>query len=160
MTYIWACTWACMTEIQHVQRPRLLCHTDFVLQEVPHIPELNVNACRPPYLLAKTSCTFDRVIFDHMTFKWPWSSVVDAPEYNGTVCDFAQADSEGEGQAEAQQAAAPAAIAAVPDLDPEAIVMMTRKQRGLYNAMQRGLSKKRQRAESLQAKAKKLKQPT
>ncbi|KAL3140127.1 hypothetical protein ABBQ38_004404 [Trebouxia sp. C0009 RCD-2024] len=80
--------------------------------------------------------------------------------YRNELAQEMQADSEGEGQAEAQQAAAPAAIAAVPDLDPEAIVMMTRKQRGLYNAMQRGLSKKRQRAESLQAKAKKLKQPT
>ena len=74
--------------------------------------------------------------------------------------DFVQACSEDEEQPEPQQAAAPAAIAAVPDLDPEATVMMTRKQRGLYNAMQRGLTKKRQRAESLQAKAKKLKQPS
>ena len=71
-----------------------------------------------------------------------------------------QAGLEDEEQAEAQESAAPAAaVAAVPDLDPEATVMMTRKQRGLYNAMQRGISKKRQRAETLQAKAKKLKQP-
>lgn len=77
------------------------------------------------------------------------------------ACDFAQAGLEDEEQAEAQQPAAPAAtVAAVPDLDPEATVMMTRKQRGLYNAMQRGISKKRERAESLQAKAKKLKQPS
>lgn len=73
---------------------------------------------------------------------------------------FLQADTEDEEQAEAQQPAAPVATAAAPDLDPEATVMMTRKQRGLYNAMQRGISKKRQRAESLQAKAKKLKQPS
>lgn len=55
----------------------------------------------------------------------------------------------------------PAATTAAPaeEVEPEATVMMTRKQRGLYNAMQRGLTKKRQRAESLQAKAKKLKQP-
>lgn len=72
-----------------------------------------------------------------------------------------QAGSEDEEQTEAAEATAQeaGAIAEVPDLDPEATVMMTRKQRGLYNAMQRGLSKKRQRAESLQAKAKKLKQP-
>ena len=76
------------------------------------------------------------------------------------ISDFVQAGMEDEEQAEAQQPAAPAATAAVPDLDPEATVMMTRKQRGLYNAMQRGISKKRQRAESLQAKAKKLKQPS
>ena len=73
-----------------------------------------------------------------------------------------QAESEDEGQAEVQEPSAQqsAAIPDAPDLDPEATVMMTRKQRGLYNAMQRGLSKKRQRAESLQAKAKKLKQPS
>ena len=70
--------------------------------------------------------------------------------------DCVQAGSDDEAQAQPRQ---PAAIAPVPDLDPEATVMMTRKQRGLYNAMQRGISKKRQRAESLQAKAKKLKQP-
>ena len=73
--------------------------------------------------------------------------------------DFAQAGLDDEEQAESQQPAAPAAVAAAPDLDPEATVMMTRKQRGLYNAMQRGISNKRQRAETLQAKAKKLKQP-
>ena len=73
-----------------------------------------------------------------------------------------QAEAEEDGQADVAAAAVqqPDAIAEVPDLDPEATVMMTRKQRGLYNAMQRGLSKKRQRAESLQAKAKKLKQPS
>ena len=73
-----------------------------------------------------------------------------------------QAESEDEGQAEAAEPPAQqsAAIPDAPALDPEATVMMTRKQRGLYNAMQRGLSKKRQRAESLQAKAKKLKQPS
>lgn len=72
-----------------------------------------------------------------------------------------QAGSEGEEQADAAEPTEqqPAAVADVPDLEPEATVMMTRKQRGLYNAMQRGLTKKRQRAESLQAKAKKLKQP-
>jgi len=74
---------------------------------------------------------------------------------------FEQAGSEDEEQTDAAEPTAQeaGAIAEVPDLDPEATVMMTRKQRGLYNAMQRGLSKKRQRAESLQAKAKKLKQP-
>jgi len=74
---------------------------------------------------------------------------------------FEQAGSEDEEQTDAAAPTAQEAggIAEVPDLDPEATVMMTRKQRGLYNAMQRGLSKKRQRAESLQAKAKKLKQP-
>ena len=87
----------------------------------------------------------------------------DMIQYGGSTpnCDFAQAGLEDEEQAEAQQPAVPAAtVAAVPDLDPEATVMMTRKQRGLYNAMQRGISKKRERAESLQAKAKKLKQPS
>ena len=58
------------------------------------------------------------------------------------------------------QEAAAAAGDAGGEAEPEATVMMTRKQRGLYNAMQRGLTKKRQRAESLQAKAKKLKQPS
>lgn len=74
---------------------------------------------------------------------------------------FEQAGSEDEEQTDAAEPRAQeaGAIAEVPDLDPEATVMMTRKQRGLYNAMQRGLSKKRQRAESLQAKATKLKQP-
>jgi hypothetical protein len=72
---------------------------------------------------------------------------------------FQQAGSEDEEQTDAAAPTAQAAIVDVPDLDPEATVMMTRKQRGLYNAMQRGLSKKRQRAESLHAKAKKLKQP-
>lgn len=73
-----------------------------------------------------------------------------------------QAGSDNEEQAEAEQPAEqkPAAVADAPDLDPEATVMMTRKQRGLYNAMQMGLSKKRQRAQNLQAKAKKLKQPS
>lgn len=61
--------------------------------------------------------------------------------------------------ADVQEAAAAAADAGV-EAEPEATVMMTRKQRGLYNAMQRGLTKKRQRTESLQAKAKKLKQPS
>ncbi|KAA6422121.1 MAG: pescadillo protein [Trebouxia sp. A1-2] len=75
---------------------------------------------------------------------------------------FEQAGSEDEEQTDAAEPTAQeaGAIAEVPDLDPEATVMMTRKQRGLYNAMQRGLSKKRQRVESLQAKAKKLKQPS
>lgn len=79
----------------------------------------------------------------------PWQNVT-------AILDFVQAGTEDDEQAEAQQPA----MAAAPDLDPEATVMMTRKQRGLYNAMQRGISKKRQRAESLQAKAKKLKQPS
>ena len=61
--------------------------------------------------------------------------------------------------ADGQQEVAASANAGV-EAEPEATVMMTRKQRGLYNAMQRGLTKKRQRAESLQAKAKKLKQPS
>ena len=61
--------------------------------------------------------------------------------------------------ADVQEAAAAAADAGV-EAEPEATVMMTRKQRGLYNAMQRGLTKKRQRAESLLAKAKKLKEPS
>ncbi|KAL3153967.1 hypothetical protein ABBQ32_013523 [Trebouxia sp. C0010 RCD-2024] len=77
--------------------------------------------------------------------------------YKNELAQEMQAGSEDEELADTQQTAAPAAV---PDLDPEATVMMTRKQRGLYNAMQRGLSKKRQRAESLQAKAKKLKQPS
>ena len=70
-----------------------------------------------------------------------------------------QAGSEGEEQTDAAEATEqqPGAVADVPDLDPEATVMMTRKQRGLYNAMQRGLTKKRQREESFKAKAKKLK---
>ena len=81
------------------------------------------------------------------------------PDVNRAVS--LQAGSDTEEQAEAKQPSVqqPAGIADAPDLDPEATVMMTRKQRGLYNAMQRGLSKKRERAENLQAKAKKLKQP-
>ena len=77
------------------------------------------------------------------------------------VCILVQAGSDHDEQVEAEQAAVqkPATIPDAPDLDPEATVMMTRKQRGLYNAMQMGLSKKRQRAQNLQAKAKKLKQP-
>ena len=71
-----------------------------------------------------------------------------------------QPESDDDAQPEAEEPTLqPAVVADVPDLEPEATVMMTRKQRGLYNAMQRGLSKKRERAETLQAKAKKLKQP-
>ena len=78
-----------------------------------------------------------------------------------TSLSFVQADKPEAEAAKVPDAEEPATVeaAAAPDLEPEATVMMTRKQRGLYNAMQRGLSKKRQRAESLQAKAKKLKQP-
>ncbi|DBA73716.1 TPA: hypothetical protein ACH3X2_009694 [Trebouxia sp. C0005] len=82
--------------------------------------------------------------------------------YKSELAQELQAGSENEEQTDAAEPSAQeaGASAEVPDLDPEATVMMTRKQRGLYNAMQRGLSKKRQRAESLQAKAKKLKQPS
>ncbi|KAL0055526.1 hypothetical protein WJX82_001523 [Trebouxia sp. C0006] len=81
--------------------------------------------------------------------------------YKNELAQEMQAGSEDEEQTDTAEPTAQeaGAIAEVPDLDPEATVMMTRKQRGLYNAMQRGLSKKRQRAQSLQAKAKKLKQP-
>lgn len=80
--------------------------------------------------------------------------------YTNELVQELQVGSDDEEQTDAAEPAAqqPAAITDVPDLDPEASVMMTRKQRGLYNAMQRGLSKKRQRAETLHAKAKKLKQ--
>ncbi|KAL0036147.1 hypothetical protein WJX79_005668 [Trebouxia sp. C0005] len=88
--------------------------------------------------------------------------VSDEQLYEHELAQQMQAGSEDEEQTDAAEPTAQeaGAIAEVPDLDPEATVMMTRKQRGLYNAMQRGLSKKRQRVESLQAKAKKLKQPS
>ena len=67
------------------------------------------------------------------------------------------AEAEAAAPADVQEPAA-AVVAVEPELEPAATVMMTRKDRGLYNAMQRGLTKKRHKAESLQAKAKKLKQ--